>query len=159
MSLFAFDPSHDRYAIAFRDGEVLIKKSGQEDSLLGLSHYLGKYKDGTGDEVAALSFSPNGQLLARIQGKVLTVWVVTVLSGKTQLEHDISNGRLIAFDQSSKMLFVGTVNGVEVWGVKDGRLLGEYTTPGITSLSVSLDNRLLIWGDKSGAIHVWGLRK
>jgi hypothetical protein len=36
-------------------------------------------------------------------------------------------------------------------------LIKEFATPKITSLSISSDNRLLIWGDREGTIHVWGV--
>jgi hypothetical protein len=159
ISLFAFDPDNDRYAIAFRDGTIDIEKNGENKNWISFNTLLGTYEKGVLHKVAALSFSPNGKFLARIQENVLTLWKSTVYSGDIQFEYGVLDGHLIAFDQSSEMLFVGTTDNIEVLDVKEGKPIGEFTAPGITSLSVSSDNRLLIWGDKVGAIHVWGIHK
>jgi len=158
MALFAFDSRNDRFAIALRDGGVLIQKLGGS-SLGSFSPKisLGTYEERSWHKVTALSFSSDGQWLARLQDDILTVWNVSSRSGKLHFEYEIPAGQLLAFDQLSEMLFVGTSKNIGVWDMKKIKLIGEFAAPDITTLAVSGDNRLLIWGDKSGQIHIWGV--
>jgi WD40 repeat protein len=158
-TLIAINSYNNRYAIADREGEVIINEIGRTGLGWILSRFfLGTYDEKARHETKALNFSPDGKLLARIQDDRLTVWRITDQGGVSYIEHNIPKGGLLAFDRSSSMLFIGTNEAILIWDLKNKMFLGEYATPGITSLAISMDNRVLIWGDISGGVHVWGIQ-
>ncbi len=153
-----FDPTGARHAIAFQEGQIEI----EETSELGRSWFspvihLGENKDGDLQEIPALSFAPNNQWLARIRDDKLSIWRIGVVRGSLYLEENVPGARLLVFDQLSALLIVGTDEKISIWDVKGKTILAEYMTPNITSLAVSSDNRLLIWGDALGVVHIWGI--
>ena len=155
--LVAIDSYNNRYAIALREGEVIIGEIGKTGLGWIISKvFLGTYEEGVRHEITALSFSPDGKWLARIQDDILTVWKTDTRAEKLHLEHKIPDGRLLAFDRASELLFMSTNEAINIWNIKEMSFIGEYATPDITSLSISADNRLLIWGDSSGIVHIWG---
>lgn len=160
IALFTFDPSDTRYAVAFRDGGILIEELGVK-SLSWFAHKisLGIYEEQSLHEVKALVFSSDGQWLARLQDGILSIWKVSTRSGDLYSEFSISDGKMLAFDRSSELLFVARNDQIDIWNMRKKQLIREIKAPEITSLSVSSDNRLLIWGDKLGEIHIWGVRK
>jgi WD40 repeat protein len=156
--LIAIDSNTGRYGIAFREGEVVIGDIGKRGPTQAFSKiFLGTYEKGTRHEITALNFSPDGKLLARIQDDNLTVWKIDTLSGDLYFAHNIPHSHLIAFNQSSDLLFIGTNDLISIWNIKEMEFIGDYATPNITSLSVSSDNRLLIWGDQKGVVHILGV--
>jgi len=157
--LSAFDPANNRYAIGFRDGGVLIEELGKASTRWFANRIsLGNPDKDSPHNVTALSFSPDGQWLARIQDEIFTIWKISARDGKPFFEHEIPDGQLLAFDQLSEMLFVSTSGKVEIWDITRMEMIREFAAPEITSLRVSSDNRLMIWGDCLGAVHIWAVR-
>lgn len=154
----AFDPNGNRYAIAFREGEILIEQIGNASlNFFSPRIRFGNYDSSSQHKVSGLSFSPNGNWIVRIQDDVLSIWEISKRGGKLRLELEVPGGQSLAFDQSSKMLFVGTTEKIWVLEIDKMQFIEYFDAPEITSMSVSADNRLLIWGDKSGTVHVWGI--
>jgi len=160
VALLTIDSNNNRFATAFIDGEVLVQVLGQKNlGLLAPKIHLGTYQSDSRHTVIALLFSVDGQWLARLQDGNLSIWKVARRNGKLYSEFSISDGKILVFDQSSKLLFIGTDDKIDIWDIEKKRLIREFETPKITSLAMSSDNRLLIWGDKLGAIHIWGVRE
>ncbi|MGD0752476.1 MAG: hypothetical protein ABSA23_13855, partial [Anaerolineales bacterium] len=65
--------------------------------------------------------------------------------------------QLLAFDRSEQLLFVGTNDAISVIDLAEKSTLTTISTAGLTTFTISSDNRLLIWGDSKGAIHIWGI--
>jgi WD40 repeat protein len=159
MALGAFDPNNNNYAIAYRDGGVTIQRFG--DSILNWFYpkiNLGLDEINTSHQVVSLNYSPDGRWLARIQDETITIWDLNNQSKALYFEDKIVESKILAFDQSSYFLFIGTTKEVFVLDINTKEVSFKIKTPGITTLSVSSDNRLLIWGDESGIIHLWGIQ-
>lgn len=75
--------------------------------------------------------------------------------GQALFQIDASSPAL-AFDPFGRLLFVGSRNQLQVYDVEKMNVVAEYDVTGITSIAVSEDNRLIIWGDGDGAVHLWG---
>lgn len=159
IGLIAFDPTSGRYAIACQEGEILVVEVGKEIGWFASTEIrLDAYERNKKHRITGLSFSPNGEWLGRVQDDVLTVWKIRARDGDLYSKFNLAHGQLLAFDQSSELLFIGTDDTTLVWDVIGKEIVGEIATPGITTLSVSADNRLLVWGDKFATVHVWGVR-
>ena len=158
IALITFDPTSGRYAIAVQEGEIIIEKIGKELTWFAPKIHLGTYKERERHEITGLSFSPDGKWLARIQDDVVSLWKVDARKGELYTEHYIPDGRLLAFNPSSELLFIGTKETIRIWDIRKMKFIGELNAPEITSLSVSADNKLLIWGDKSAILHIWGIQ-
>jgi WD40 repeat protein len=147
IARIAFDADGDRIAIAYSDGRIEIK---------GGFPILGLHGDDSGENLptSALMFSPNGRYLARIQGPDVSLWRLGFLCGRLRLVEDAGGGHLLAFTGQTGLLLVGGADQVRVWSAETGALVGRIETQGITSLTVSTDDRLIVWGDTEGGIHV-----
>jgi WD40 repeat protein len=154
----AFDPTGTRFATAFQEGQIVIEKTSESGrSLFSPVIQLGKNQEGDLQKIPALSFASNNQWLARIRADQLSVWSIGTYKGSLYLEANVSGGKLLAFDQLSRLLIVGSNEKIIIWDIAGKSNLSEFSTPDITSLVISPDNRLLIWGDAFGIIHIWGI--
>lgn len=145
-----FDATGERIAIAYQEGGIEI-----EGGLPILP--LGQNKWGDRKTVTALEFSPDGRHLARIRDEELSVWDLGVLKGEVSFSGHVPGGQLLAFTNHTGLLFVGNIDEILIWDIEEGELVLKLPTPGITAVTISSDDRLLIWGDHEGAIHIWGV--
>lgn len=144
----AFDEWNDRYVVILQEGRIYVS-----DDVSSIRYrVLIDGKQGDLIPIDDVQISPTGQWLVLARGN--KTQILRLDKGTVLLEIEVPNPEL-AFDQMGNMLFVGSGNKLTVYRVKTGEKLAEYDTVGITSLAISEDNRLLIWGDKGGHIHVW----
>jgi WD40 repeat protein len=149
-----FNSTGNRYAVAYQEGAVKVYRIG----ILGIfSPEMGKNVDKNYKSISALTFSPNDKWLARIRDGKVTVWKVSETNGTLQYESTFPNAQLLAFDRSEQLLFVGTNDAISVIDLAEKSTLTTISTAGLTTFTISSDNRLLIWGDSKGAIHIWGI--
>jgi WD40 repeat protein len=145
----AFDSKHRRYAVVFQEGRIYL--SGKEFSVD--YHVLADGVEGHRLPVADAQFDPTGQRLVVVRGNYTNVWDIDT----SQTLFDINTSSpTIAFDKDGKLLFIGDNDKLTIYDLEAKNQLAEYEVPGITSLSISEDNRLVIIGDDLGQIRVWG---
>jgi len=150
----AVDAIHKRYAIILQEGGVWL------DTLDSTNYAYHILADGQPNDLHAVldaKFDPGGQRLAVIRDDILSVWQLARDSEKELLHKEIPDAFTLTFDQEGKLLIVGVPNKIIVWDLEKQDIIAEYDTLGITSLTFSQDNRLVIWGDVSGAVHIWGV--
>jgi WD40 repeat protein len=160
VALVTIDSLNDRFASAFIDGGILIQGLGQKNlDFLTPKIRLGDEQKASRHKISALVFSVDGQWLARLQDGIMSIWKLETRKGDLYFESSISDGKILTFDPSSELLFVARNDRIDIWNIRETQLIRELSAPEITSLSVSSDNRLLIWGDNLGAVHIWGVRR
>jgi WD40 repeat protein len=113
-----------------------------------------KGKEGDIQEVVAAQFDPTGYWLAFIRGDRVSVWQAD--KEKLYLEEDMINAVNLRFDRTGQRLIVAASDKIVIWDLEGKNKIVEYDAPGISALSISDDNRLLIWGDTQGRAHIWG---
>lgn len=144
----AFDPANNRYAIVFQEGRINVSD---------IDHPLNydTIAQGTKEDripITDTQIDITGRRLVVARGT--TTKVLNLNNGKVLLEINVSNP-VLAFDQTGELLFVGSVNKLAVYSIETAEKIAEFDTTGITSLAISEDNRLVIWGDTQGQIHIW----
>jgi len=153
----AFDHSSNRYAVGFEEGQVVVTPFRRAWwDLLDRPFVLGRNDPSGLISVSAMNFSPDGKWLAQARGDFVRVWDLVNGQGNPTIELSLQGASKLVFDQTSEYLFAATPEELLVIRIADGSVVGHYATPGISALTVSPDNRLLIWGDVSGSIHALG---
>lgn len=153
----AFDNSGNRYAVGFEEGQVVLTPFRRAWwDLFGKPFVLGR-ADPTGlISISAMIFSPDGKWLAQARGDFVRVWDLAKSQGDPTTVLSLQGANTLVFDHTSEYLFAGDREELLVIRIADGAIVGHYATPGISALTVSPDNRLIIWGDVSGSIHAIG---
>jgi WD40 repeat protein len=142
---------HDRYAIVFQEGRIGI--SAIDD--IRPYHILAEGKEGELGEIKAAKFDPSGRWLAIVRDNYLSVWQVE--DEQAYFEDEVKDFVELIFDQTGQLLIVASENKISTWSLDTKTRLAEYQATGITALSLSDDDRLLIWGDQNGQVHLWGI--
>jgi len=153
LGTIAVDAAHRRIALVLSEGGIWL------DSLDGSMRNYQTLVDGVKNANRTIHdavFDLAGQWLGILIDDTLSVWQMKAKPDKPYLEATVSNGIAIRFDQTGSLLLVAGGDRLLVWNLADKTRMAEFRTPGITSLGVSQDNRLVLWGDADGSIHVWG---
>lgn len=108
--------------------------------------------------VVSAEFDPAGQFLAFIRGNRLSIWQLN-RGAKLHLEANVPDPVTLHFDQTGQLLFIGASEKITIWDMESKTIIAEYDVLGLTSFTISEDNRLLSWGDDTGVVHLWGVAK
>lgn len=116
-------------------------------------------------DMARITFSPDGQTLASLDGKGnILLWDISTGRVRQTFRGNSLPVRSITFSPDSQTLAIGTENGIKLWTLKTGQLLRTLRTDaqimqvafspdGETLLSVSgsiPDKILQLWNPKTG---------
>lgn len=145
----AFDSHNHRLAVIFQEGRVYV--SNIENPLN--YQIIAKGEKGDIVPITDAQIDPTGRWLLVARGNKTRI--LNLENGKVLLQIEVSNP-VLSFDRTGELLFVGAGNKLAIYSIVKSLKIFEYDAPGITSLAISEDNRLLIWGDQQGKIHVWG---
>ena len=146
----SFAKNDDRIAIGYQEGAIEIEN--------GLPLFrLGTYDWENPQRVLDLEFSPQGRIIAWIRGDGFKVWELGILGGKLLISENLQSAKLLAFNHNDTLLLIADEDKVHIWDLEEKRRITALSTPGISSLTLTTDDRLLIWGDRDGAIHLWGV--
>jgi WD40 repeat protein len=148
----AFDPVNHRYAIVFQEGRVYVSDIDRPLN----RRVIAKGKKGDLIAITDAQIDPTGRWLMVARGSETSV--LDLDNGDILLQIDVADP-VLAFDRTGELLFIGANNKLKIYSMAVDSKVSEYDTPNITSLAISEDNRLVIWGDKLGAIHIWGVQK
>ena len=105
--------------------------------------------------IGAVSFSPDGRLLATHSGKNLRLWDVAI--GKLVREFPEGNGRL-TFSPDGKMLATASHNIIHLWDAGTGkelRQLKAHSSWLIPALAFSADSKRLVSGGRDSTVILW----
>jgi hypothetical protein len=156
----AYDQVNQRYAIIYQEGRVEVRKLDPKNiGSFSFSTILAEGKENEFSDVPAAMFDATGKWLAYVRANQLIIWKTDQHSGQMFFNKEIHNILSLNFDRTGKLLLVALKDKIAVLDVAQKKVVAEYSTPNITSFDISQDNRLLIWGDNLGAIHIWGVRK
>jgi tricorn protease-like protein len=106
-----------------------------------------------------VKFDSSGRYLEIARGNKLKILEVKQKTAQKNFEAKVKNIADLIFDQTGSFVFVAADNHLYIYNVETGKLAGTYSTPNITQLDISLDNRLVFWAEKAGQIHVLGILK
>jgi WD40 repeat protein len=145
----AFDEVNSRYVLVFQEGAIDISTIENPLSYRTLT----KGTKGEYEIITEAKIDPTGRLLVVARGNETSVFDLD--NGDVLLQIDADNP-VLAFDQTGELLFVGARDNLAIYSIGKKSKISDYKTSGITSLAISEDNRLIIWGDTQGKIHIWG---
>jgi WD40 repeat protein len=100
---------------------------------------------------------PTRRWLAALTDQEMAVWDMQRLLFARQLSLSVSDGTDIAFDQEGKLLALGTKRGITIYDVEQAKQVAEFNVGEVTAIYFTRDNRLLVWGDSEGNLHLWGV--
>jgi hypothetical protein len=161
VSQIALDSRGEYVAVSFFYGGQVIERLDldREDSLgfsWGATTWIG---EGSSEIVTqALAFDDTRTWLARLNLTQLSLWDLRSGQKTPSLTFEIESGMELAFERSGRYLFVGSLEGIQVYDLDGGTLAGEWPLGRIRALYVTPDNRLLLWGDDQGVVHAWGIK-
>lgn len=156
ISTIAIDSVHRRFAVVLQEGGIW------QDDLDSSAHGYQTILEGIKQArhvVQDAKYDPTGSWLGVLQDNQLSVWELEPGRESQVLNALVSDGFALRFDQAGHLLFVAADNKIVVWDLLDKAITAEYETPSITALEVSQDNRMVLWGDALGVVHVWGAPK
>jgi WD40 repeat protein len=144
----AFDTHNHRYAVVFQEGRIYVSDIEKPLNY----HVIAKGVKGDIVNIFDAQIDPTGRWLVVARGDKTSV--LNLDNGKVLLEISTSNPKL-AFDRLGEFLFVGSEDNLTIYSLEKASKTSEYAVNGITTIAVSEDNRLVIWGDVQGGIHIW----
>jgi WD40 repeat protein len=109
-------------------------------------------------EIKDLQFNATRTRLAWLTGERVVVIQLQNLLFRIGLDISLNGGELLAFDRTGEILVVAAGEKLIFFDMKRNKQVAEYALETeVTSLHFSRDNRLLIWGDADGNVHLWGV--
>lgn len=161
ISRVAIDPSGTYIAYALEDGKITISEYDEVSKMGGSRPFKEKHVKYDSEEtplkINYLVFDNTVTWLASLTGNELTVWDLRKLLFPLHMEKPISDGNIVAFDRTGRILVVGSDSGFNIFDLEKETQIVKYEVGEVTALYFSRDNRLLIWGDVNGDIHLWGV--
>lgn len=106
----------------------------------------------------ALIFAPTNSWLAALTNRELAVWNLDQPFFSRHFSLTIKDGYTTSFDRTGDILALGTAKGITFFDVKTGQKITDFDIGTVTALYFSRDNRILIWGDLQGNIHLWAIK-
>ena len=153
----AVNSDQNRLATVFQEGKIELYKISENNILpFAWVAFLEHGKKNQLQPIQDAAFDPSGNWLAIVRGQDLINWRVKGWKREVFREQ-IGNVHGIRFNPLGELLFIIRDDAIIVIGIKEKKAVFEMQTPGITSLEISNDNRLLFWGDENGTVHVWGI--
>jgi len=158
IGAIAMDSDNNRLAIVFQEGRIQLEKiSKQNNWFLTGAEILDEGRENELELIRLAVFHRTGKWLAVATGKELSIWDLRSSVEKKLFHNQMQNITAMKFSPSDDLLFIATNDQIQIIELKEKAVLSKIKAPGITSLDVSADNRLLLWGDKHGIVHAWGI--
>jgi WD40 repeat protein len=109
-------------------------------------------------QIRAFNFDDTRTWLALLSDSELTVWDLRKYIFPRKLRIPVNDGNAIAFDHAGSMLAIGMETGISILDLENKEQIIELDVQNVTTLYFTIDNRLLVWGDTDGGIHLWGVK-
>jgi WD40 repeat protein len=151
------DPEEELLAIAFETGQVSIGDIEEGNYLSNTRQYY-LLEEGETTEIQDFQFNPTRTRLAWLSGERLVVIRLQNLIFRIGIDTPVNDGRFLTFDRTGRILVVATGDELLLFDVIKNKQIAVYpVNQEITSLFFTQDNRLLVWGDADGNVHLWGV--
>jgi hypothetical protein len=154
----AVNSDQNRLAVVFQEGGITLYKISEPDRWWPLAwiDVLARGEENQLQPIHEAIFDPDGGWLAIVRGQDLIIWRVRGWQ-KEVFREQVGNVHGMRFNPTGELLFIGRDNAINVINPKERRMVFEMQAPGIITLDISDDNRLLFWGDEHGTVHAWGI--
>jgi hypothetical protein len=153
----AVNTGQNRLATVFQEGRIHLEKiSKLGDFPLAWTDVLARGEENQLHPIQEAIFDPDGRWLAIVRGQDLIIWCIRSWQREVFREK-VGDVHGMRFNPSGELLFIGRDNGIIVISPNERSMIFEMQAPGITTLDISDDNRLLFWGDEHGTVHAWGI--
>jgi WD40 repeat protein len=112
----------------------------------------------TGGEVKTLAFSPDGQTLAAVTQRDLTLWDV---GSRSRLHGPLDAGEpaivlAVSFSPDGAALATASSGrGLQLWGPSTGEVLDRIGGPSASDVSFSADGAMVAFSPEQGGAEVW----
>jgi len=158
ISRFAFDLSGEYFVVAYAEGPVALYDF--DDAVLDGDSWTGALTLGQSDSdhlpAQSLIIDDTRSWLASLRRSRINIWNLRTRSREPFLYEVVSASTTMAFDHSGQFLFIGADSKLMVLNLASESLLAQYEANEISAVAISPDNRLVVWGDTSGTVHIWG---
>ncbi|MBV6395159.1 MAG: hypothetical protein HFACDABA_00730 [Anaerolineales bacterium] len=168
ITRISLDPQGDYLAVADNGGQVQIgnvarlKSLHLEDDMFNLFYPNAIYRlpdlPRKNTLTVDLKFDPSHTWLGWLTDESLVVWNLQNYVHPLQLKVELKGSNVMSFDRTGTILAIGTNNGIQFFDLAARKQISEYAVGEVTALYFSRDNRLLIWGDSQGIVHLWGVK-
>jgi WD40 repeat protein len=141
-----------------RTNEDIIAGRGEgEGSLIKIkSRQYGSYQVDAHIITTDLVFDDTRTWLAQLTNQDLIVWDLRRVVFPRRMKISVEGGSVLAFNHAGNLLAVGTEKGIILFDLGGQKQIASFEVGEVTALYFSRDDRLLLWGDSDGAIHLWG---
>ncbi len=163
----AIDPLGDYLAVADDAGNIQVgdisahKQPILKEEFYGFSHEVNyRLSNLSAEKITTvdLKFDETHSWLAWLNDKDIVMWSLRNYVFPLHFRTELKDGNAICFDRTGQILTVATQNGIKIFEVGKKKQIAEYAVGEVTALYFSNDNRLFVWGDSDGNIHLWGVR-
>ena len=150
-------------SISFRSGEDVIASGSFSDRGIELwelssGNLLRRLRAHRFDHVKAVSFSPDGRLLASgLYNHTIHLWGIPSCNLLKKLSGHKDSVDVLSFSPNGKLLASGSKGDVKLWKFPQGVLYKALRVPSrsdVTTISFSPDGKLLAAG-LSGSVKIW----
>lgn len=159
ISKLSFDPTGEYFAVAYEEGNITIYRFNSviDNNNIIKALSISKVQD-IRRPVISMRMDPTRTWLALLYENELQVWDLKSMKNKPSISSAIPSMNTIAFDQSGNLLVVGTKFGLRFIDLRKRSEVAYFDDNEVASMYITTDNRLLVWGDTKGIIHLWGAK-
>jgi WD40 repeat protein len=157
ISKVSFDPSGEYYAVAYEEGNVMVYEF---ESSISNNNWIEMISFGDVQEirrpVLSIKIDPTRTWLALLYENELQIWDLMSVKKNPSVSLAISSMNTMTFDQSGNLLVVGTKSGLRFIDLHNKSEVAKFDGDEVSNAFITTDNRLLVWSDTKGIIHLWG---
>jgi len=104
-----------------------------------------------------LAFDDTRSWLAQLTEDNLVIWDLRKTIFPRWMQIPVKDASVLAFNHAGNLLAVGTDREILFFDLESRSQVVSISVGEVTELYFSRDDRLLVWGDADGTIHLWGV--
>lgn len=161
VALMTMDVNSEYLVFALHNGMVRIEESipfRSEDNYFFIRNLIDGLETKS-VEIVDLKIDNTRTWLAVLREDKLLVWnLQRGYFTPLKINDSIFDGNAIAFDQAGQLLAVGTDSNIVIYDLKRGKVVNTLSVENTTALIFSRDNQMLISGDSTGHLYIFGVQ-